>query len=77
SLKQSMSRRGNCLDNAAMESFFGTLKSEFFYLNSFDSLESLEAGLVEYIQYYNEERIKLKLKGLSPIKYREQAQSAA
>lgn len=77
SLKQSMSRRGNCLDNAAMESFFGTLKSEFFYLNSFDSIESLEAGLVEYIQYYNEERIKLKLKGLSPVKYREQAQSAA
>ncbi len=77
SLKQSMSRRGNCLDNAAMERFFGTLKSEFFYLNSFDSIESLEAGLVEYIQYYNEERIKLKLKGLSPVKYREQSQSAA
>nr|WP_230110424.1 IS3 family transposase [Stenotrophomonas lactitubi] len=75
-LKQSMSRRGNCLDNAAMESFFGTLKSEFFYLNSFDSIESLEAGLVEYIRYYNEDRIKLKLKGLSPVKYREQAQLA-
>jgi putative transposase len=70
SLKQSMSRRGNCLDNAAMESFFGTLKSEFFYLNSFDSIESLEAGLVEYIKYYNEERIRLKLKGKSPVKYR-------
>ncbi len=70
SLKQSMSRRGNCLDNAAMESFFGTLKSELFYLNSFDSIESLEAGLVEYIQYYNQERIKLKLKGLSPVQYR-------
>ncbi|WP_329858893.1 IS3 family transposase, partial [Stenotrophomonas hibiscicola] len=76
SLKQSMSRRGNCLDNAAMESFFGTLKSEFFYLNSFDSIESLEAGLVEYIQYYNQERIKLKLKGLSPVQYREHAQQA-
>ncbi|WP_167693013.1 IS3 family transposase, partial [Stenotrophomonas sp. CASM100] len=60
----------------AMESFFGTLKSEFFYLNSFDSIESLEAGLVEYIQYYNQERIKLKLKGLSPVQYREQAQQA-
>ncbi|MDN8650942.1 IS3 family transposase, partial [Stenotrophomonas indicatrix] len=72
SLKQSMSRRGNCLDNAAMESFFGTLKSEFFYLNSFDSIESLEAGLTEYIRYYNEDRIRLKLKGLSPVKYREQ-----
>ncbi len=44
------------------------------YLNSFDSIESLEAGLVEYIQYYNQERIKLKLKGLSPVQYREQAQ---
>ncbi|HGM5443732.1 TPA: IS3 family transposase [Stenotrophomonas maltophilia] len=77
SLKQSMSRRGNCLDNAAMESFFGTLKSEFFYLNSFDNIESLEAGLVEYIQYYNQERIKPKLKGLSPVEYRERAQSAA
>lgn len=76
SLKQSMSRRRNCLDNAAMESFFGTLKSEFFYLNSFDSIDSLEAGLVEYIRYYNEDRIKLRLKGLSPVKYREQAQLA-
>jgi transposase InsO family protein len=77
SLKQSMSRRGNCLDNAAMESFFGTLKSEFFYLNSFDSIESLEAGLTEYIRYYNEDRIRLKLKGLSPVKYREQVALAA
>ncbi|WP_146256709.1 IS3 family transposase, partial [Stenotrophomonas maltophilia] len=49
----------------------------FFYLNSFDNIESLEAGLVEYIQYYNQERIKLKLKGLSPVEYRERAQSAA
>ena len=46
------------------------------YLNSFDSIESLEAGLVEYIQYYNQERIKLKLKGLSPVQYREQTQQA-
>ncbi|PPU62298.1 IS3 family transposase [Xanthomonas pisi] len=76
SLQQSMSRRGNCLDNAAMESFFGTLKSEFFYLNSFDSIEHLEAGLVEYIRYYNEDRIKLKLKGMSPVTYREQARLA-
>lgn len=77
SLKQSMSRRGNCLDNAAMESFFGTLKSEFFYLKTFDSIERLEAGLMEYIRYYNEDRIRLKLKGLSPVKYREQAALAA
>ncbi|PII20961.1 IS3 family transposase, partial [Stenotrophomonas sp. LMG 10879] len=45
-------------------------------LNSFDSIESLEAGLVEYIKYYNQERIRLKLKGLSPVQYREQAQAA-
>jgi putative transposase len=77
SVSQSMSRRGNCLDNAAIESFFGTLKSEFFYLNSFNSVESLEAGLAEYIRYYNHERIKLKLNGLSPVGYRTQEQKAA
>ncbi|QGZ38061.1 IS3 family transposase [Pseudoduganella flava] len=65
-LVQSMSRKGNCHDNAAMESFFGVLKSEFFYLNKFDSVDTLRAGLVDYIHYYNHERIKLKLKGLSP-----------
>ena len=67
---QSMSRKGNCLDNAAMESFFGTLKSEFFHLNKFLSLEELEAGLGGYIRYYNQDRIRLKLNGLSPIEYR-------
>ena len=67
-----MSRKGNCLDNAAMESFFGTLKSEYFYLNKFSSLDELEAGLKGYIHYYNNDRIKMKLKGLSPIEYRMQ-----
>ena len=71
-LTQSMSRKGNCLDNAAMESFFGTLKSEFFYLNKFDNVDQLEAGLRQYIHYYNHERIKSKLKGLSPVQYRTQ-----
>lgn len=75
-LTQSMSRKGNCLDNAAMESFFGTLKSEFFYLNRFDSLEQLQAGIRQYIHYYNHHRIKLKLKGLSPVQYRTQALAA-
>lgn len=70
---QSMSRKGNCHDNAAMESFFGVLKTEFFYLKKFTSIEELQAGLVEYIQYYNNSRIKLKLKGLSPVQYRTQA----
>jgi putative transposase len=70
---QSMSRKGNCLDNAAMESFFGTLKSEFFYLNKFKNPEDLQDGLKEYIHYYNHDRIKLKLKGLSPVQYRTQS----
>lgn len=72
-LIQSMSRRGNCLDNAAMESFFGTLKSEYFYLNKFDTVEQLQSGIRQYIDYYNHHRIKLKLKGLSPAQYRTQA----
>ncbi len=72
-VEQSMSRKGNCLDNAAMESFFGTLKSELFYLNRFDSIEQLQVGIRQYIHYYNHERIKLKLKGLSPVQYRTQA----
>ncbi|QVM91196.1 IS3 family transposase [Pseudomonas entomophila] len=74
-VKQSMSRKGNCLDNAAMESFFGTLKSEFFYLKRFESVEELKAGLDEYIRYYNHDRIRLKLDGLSPVEYRAQAAS--
>lgn len=69
---QSMSRRGNCLDNAAMESFFGTLKSEFFHLNKFSTIAELQAGIKRYIHYYNHHRIKLKLKGLSPVQYRTQ-----
>ena len=75
-LVQSMSRKGNCHDNAAMESFFGVLKSEFFYLNKFDSVDALQDGLAEYIHYYNHDRIKLKLKGLSPVQYRTQALAA-
>ncbi|WP_374703210.1 IS3 family transposase [Cupriavidus pauculus] len=71
-IRPSMSRKGNCLDNATMESFFGTLKSEFFYLNKFASVEELQQGLRQYIHYYNHDRIKLKLKGLSPVKYRTQ-----
>lgn len=69
-VRPSMSRRGNCLDNAAMESFFGTLKTEFYYANEFRDLDELETGLKEYIRYYNHDRIKLKLKGLSPVDYR-------
>lgn len=71
-LTQSMSRKGNCFDNAAIESFFGTLKAEFFRLTEFDSIEQLDAGVHDYIRYYNHERIKLKLNGLSPVDSRSQ-----
>jgi putative transposase len=70
SVRQSMSRRGNCLDNAAMESFFGTLKAEFYHLNQFRDLDDLRTGLQRYIHYYNHVRIKSKLEGLSPVEYR-------
>ena len=73
---QSMSRKGNCLDNAAMESFFGTLKSEYFHLNKFTSVEQLRKGIHEYIHYYNHDRIKCKLNGLSPVQYRTQPRVA-
>lgn len=65
-----MSRKGNCFDNAVIESFFGTVKEEFFRLTKWDNLKQLEEGLRDYIHYYNHERIKLKLNGLSPIEYR-------
>lgn len=74
---QSMSRKGNCLDNGVMENFFGTLKSECFYLEEYGSISELKRGLDEYIRYYNNERIRLKLKGLSPVEYRTQALKAA
>lgn len=75
SVTQSMPRRGNCLDNAAMESFFGTLKSEFFHLTSFADVDELKAGLDDYIRYYNVDRIKLKLGCLSPIDFRMRSMS--
>ncbi len=67
---QSMSRKGNCFDNAVIESFFGTLKAEYYHLAKLDGIEALEAGVHDYIHYYNHERIKLKLQGLSPVEYR-------
>ena len=72
-----MSRKGNCLDNAAMESFFGTLKYELFYLSRFKSIQELREALHEYIDYYNVDRIKLGLKGLSPVAYRLQGAATA
>jgi transposase InsO family protein len=69
-VEQSMSRRGNCFDNAAIESFFGTLKTEYFRLERPDSIDALEAGVHDYVHYYNHERIRLGLQGLSPVGYR-------
>jgi putative transposase len=69
-IRQSMSRKGNCLDNSVMENFFGLLKSELLYLQDFSSFEDFKKQLVEYIHYYNNHRIKSKLKGMSPVEFR-------
>lgn len=74
---QSMSRKGNCLDNAIMENFFGLLKSELLYLREFSSMEEFKIELEKYIYYYNNKRIKGKLKGLSPVQYRLQSSLVA
>ena len=71
---QSMSRKGNCLDNAMMENFFGIMKSELLYPGKYTSMEVFIKDLKEYIDYYNNERIKLRLKGMSPVQYRTQFQ---
>ena len=76
-VKQSMSRKGNCYDNSVMENFFGHLKSELLYLQEFDSVEHFKAELIDYIDYYNNRRIKARLKGLPPALHRQQALSVA
>ena len=70
---QSMSRKGNCLDNAVIENFFGLLKSELLYLREFENMEQFVHELNEYIYYYNNYRIKTGLGGLSPIQFRTQS----
>ena len=76
-ITQSMSRKGNCLDNAVMENFFGILKSELLYLKAFDSIDQFRQELIDYLDYYNNRRIKAKLKGLPPAVHRKQALDAA
>ncbi|WP_228529133.1 MULTISPECIES: IS3 family transposase [Arthrobacter] len=73
---QSMSRKGNCYDNAVMENFFGHLKEELFHRVRFLNTDALAAQLREYIGWYNNERISTKLEGLSPVQYRAQALAA-
>ena len=74
---QSMSRKGNCLDNSVMENFFGLLKTEMFYKHKFKSTKHLMREIDKYIDYYNNKRIKCKLKGLSPVQYRIQSSLVA
>lgn len=69
-IKQNMSRKGNCLDNAMMENFFGLMKNELLYVNDYESIEDFEKDLRKYILWYNNKRIKLRLKGMSPVQYR-------
>ena len=71
-IRQSMSRKGNCLDNSVMENFFGIMKSEMFYGHEyeFESLDQLKHSMEDYIDYYNNRRIKTTLKGMSPVEYR-------
>lgn len=74
-IRQSMSRKGNCLDNCVIEIFFGTMKKEMFYGHKFEfeSLDELEKAMHEYIDYYNNKRISTKLKGLTPLICRHQS----
>ena len=67
---QSMSRKATCADNAAMENFFGLLKQEMYYGEELTSYEALKKKVEDYIDYYNNERIKQKLGGMSPVRYR-------
>lgn len=72
-VKQSMSRKGNCIDNSPMENFFGILKQEMYYGETFNTLNDLENEIEKYVKWYNNKRIKSKLKGLSPVQYRREA----
>ncbi len=74
-ITQSMSRKGNSMDDGLMENFFGLLKTEMFYDQEYKyhSFQELTQAIKEYIEYYNEERIKSRLKGLTPKEYRNQA----
>ena len=71
-IRQSMSRKGNCLDNSVAENFFGILKSELYYVKEkqYKSIKELENDILEYIDYYNNRRIKSKLNGMSPVQFR-------
>ena len=73
---QSMSRKGNCLDNSVMENFFGIMKSELLYAKKYTSMDCFITDLKEYMEYYNNERIKLRLNSMSPVLYRKAFEQA-
>jgi len=75
-LHQSMSRKGNCLDNAVIESFFGHLKDELYCNTTYLTVNALTTAIHEYIDWFNTERTHTTLKGLSPVQYRTQALAA-
>lgn len=70
---QSMSRKGNCIDNSPMENFFGILKQEMYYGKTYESFDELKQAVDRYIYYYNHKRIKAKLTGMSPVEFRKQS----
>ena len=74
---QSFSRKGNCMDNSLMENFFGIMKNEIFYGEeaTFKTLDELKVAMENYIRYYNEERINIKRKGLTPLEFKYQSLS--
>ena len=76
-IKQSFSRKGNCMDNSLMENFFGILKNEMYYGHEYEfkTIDDLKKAIEDYIKWYNEERINIKRKGLSPLEYRQQSLS--
>jgi putative transposase len=76
-MTQSMSRVSRCIDNGPMESFWGMMKSEMYYLHRFNTYENLEAAIMEYIHYYNTHRYQKRLNCMTPLEYRQYLQSSA
>ena len=76
-VRQSMNRKGNCLDNAVIENFFGILKNELLHMQKFRPMEHFKTEQIDYLDYYNNRSRKTKRKGLPPVLHRLQALSAS
>lgn len=76
-MTQSMSRVARCIDNGPMEAFWGMLKSEMYYLKKFNSYKELKTAIIDYIDYYNNQRYQKRLKCMTPLEYREHLKSVA